>query len=88
MESRVPDGDERAPPLTELVATQRRTGADAITAPVYPRFGDEAPAFLAGQGFEQLWGTPVKDDGAAVSDADELAIAASTSAEILLFDLN
>lgn len=64
------DDDQTVVPewLSELVATQRRTGADAITAPVYPRFGDEAPAFLADQGFDQLWGTPVRDDGAAVSD--------------------
>lgn len=54
--------------LEELVAVQRRTGADAVTAPVYPRFPDDAPGFLARQRFDELWGTPLKDDGASVTD--------------------
>lgn len=54
--------------LSELVAVQRRTGADAVTAPVYPRFGDEAPAFLTEQRFPDLWATPHRDDGSAVTD--------------------
>ena len=54
--------------LSELFAVQRRTGADAITAPVYPRFPDSAPAFLTDQGFADLWGTTVKEDGSAVTD--------------------
>ncbi len=54
--------------LTELVATQRRTGADAVTAPVYPRFPDDAPRWLHDQPFAELWATPVRPDGAAVTD--------------------
>ncbi len=54
--------------LTELVAVQRRTGADGVTAPVYPRFPDDAPGFLAEQRFSELWGTELKDDGSAVTD--------------------
>jgi succinoglycan biosynthesis protein ExoM len=54
--------------LTELVAVQQRTGSDAVTAPVYPRFPDEAPDFLTEQRFADLWGTPLKDDGAPVTD--------------------
>jgi glycosyltransferase involved in cell wall biosynthesis len=54
--------------LEELVAVQRRTGADAVTAPVYPRFPDQAPTFLTTQRFGELWGTPLKVDGSPVSD--------------------
>ncbi len=54
--------------LTELVAVQRRTGADGVTAPVYPRFPDDAPSFLTDQRFGELWGTPLKDDGSPVTD--------------------
>ncbi len=54
--------------LAQLVAAQQDTDADAITAPVYPRFPDDAPAFLADQDFASLWGTPLKDDLVAVTD--------------------
>jgi succinoglycan biosynthesis protein ExoM len=54
--------------LTELFAVQRRTGADAVTAPVYPRFPAEAPGFLTEQCFADLWATPLKEDGATVTD--------------------
>lgn len=54
--------------LEQMVATQRRTGADAVTAPVYPRFPDDAPPFLTEQRFSELWGTELKEDGAAVTD--------------------
>lgn len=54
--------------LTELFAVQRRTGADAITAPVYPRFPDDAPTFLTTQRFADLWGTELKDDGCVATD--------------------
>ena len=64
------DDDQTVVPewLEELVAVQRRTGADAVTAPVYPRFPDEAPAFLSDERFADLWGTPLKEDGAPVTD--------------------
>jgi hypothetical protein len=54
--------------LVELMAVQQRTGADAVTAPVYPRFPDDAPGFLRDEPFADLWGTPVKPDGAPVTD--------------------
>lgn len=54
--------------LTELVGVQRRTGADAVTAPVYPRFPEDAPRWLHDQPFADLWGTPVRKDGAPVTD--------------------
>ncbi|MEL6982175.1 MAG: glycosyltransferase family 2 protein [Actinomycetota bacterium] len=54
--------------LEQMVDTQQRTGADAVTAPVYPRFPEDAPAFLTEQRFSELWGTPLKDDGAPVTD--------------------
>jgi hypothetical protein len=54
--------------LVELLGTQQRTGADGVTAPVYPRFPDDAPAFLDREGFADLWGTTVKVDDAAVTD--------------------
>ena len=54
--------------LEQLVAVQRRTGADAVTAPVYPRFPESAPAYLDDQRFTDLWGTPRKEDGAPVTD--------------------
>ena len=64
------DDDQTVVPewLEEMVGVQRRTGADAVTAPVYPRFPDEAPSFLTTERFADLWGTPIKDDGAPVTD--------------------
>lgn len=54
--------------LTELMRVQRRTDADAITAPVYARFPDDSPGWMSDQPFAKLWGTPVKEDGVAVTD--------------------
>ncbi len=54
--------------LTELLRIQREQGADAVTAPVYARFDDDAPGWLRDQPFADLWCTPAKPDGAAVTD--------------------
>lgn len=54
--------------LTELLATARDHDADAVTAPVYVRFPDDAPRWLVEQPFADLWGTPRKEDGAPVTD--------------------
>ncbi len=54
--------------LTELVRIQQQTEADAVTAPVYARFPDDSPRWLTEQPFADLWGTPKKDDGVAVTD--------------------
>ena len=54
--------------LAELVAVQRRYDADAVTAPVYARFPDDSPRWLADQPFAELWGTPIRPDGAEVTD--------------------
>lgn len=54
--------------LRELVRVQGKTGADAITAPVYARFPDGSPSWLHDQPFARLWGTPIREDGAPVND--------------------
>ena len=54
--------------LTEIMSVQRRTGADAVTAPVYPCFPDQAPSYLRDQPFADLWGTTLKPDGSVVDD--------------------
>ncbi len=54
--------------LEQMVAIQQQTGGDAVTAPVYPRFPEDAPPFLARQRFAELWGTELKEDGAPVTD--------------------
>ena len=54
--------------LTELMRVQSETRADAVTAPVYARFGDDAPAWLRDQPFAELWGTELKVDGVPVTD--------------------
>lgn len=54
--------------LTELLRVQREQGADAVTAPVYARFADDAPPWLRDQPFAELWCTPAKPDGAPVDD--------------------
>jgi len=54
--------------LNELMRVQAETGADAITAPVYARFSDHAPRWIHNQPFAELWGTPLKPDGAPVTD--------------------
>ena len=54
--------------LTELLRVQREHDADAVTAPVYARFGDDAPAWIREQPFAELWCTPAKPDGAPVTD--------------------
>lgn len=54
--------------LTELLRVQREQGADAVTAPVYARFADDAPTWLRDQPFAELWCTPAKPDGAPVDD--------------------
>lgn len=54
--------------LSELVRVQATTGADAVTAPVYARFDDRAPAWVHEQPFADLWCTPDRDDGAPVDD--------------------
>ncbi len=54
--------------LVELLRVQREHDADAVTAPVYPRFGSDAPRWLHTQPFAELWGTPARPDGAAVTD--------------------
>ena len=54
--------------LTELMRVQSETNADAVTAPVYARFADDAPAWIRRQPFAELWGTALKPDGAPVTD--------------------
>ena len=54
--------------LTELMRVQSETNADAITAPVYARFADDAPSWIRDQPFAELWGTSLKPDGATVTD--------------------
>ncbi len=54
--------------LTELMRVQIETNADAVTAPVYARFGEDAPAWITEQPFAELWGTALKADGAPVTD--------------------
>ncbi len=54
--------------LTELTRVQRETAADAVTAPVYARFADDAPSWIRDQPFAELWGTTLKPDGAPVTD--------------------
>lgn len=54
--------------LTELVKVQRDNGADAVTAPVYAKFPDDSPGWVTDQPFAELWGTPVRPDGATVTD--------------------
>ncbi len=54
--------------LEQMVTVQQRTGGDAVTAPVYPRFPEDAPPFLTEQRFSELWGTELKEDGAPVTD--------------------
>ena len=54
--------------LTEIMAVQERTDADAVTAPVLARFPEDSPKWLTSQPFAELWGTPAKPDGVAVTD--------------------
>jgi succinoglycan biosynthesis protein ExoM len=54
--------------LTELIRVQSETNADAITAPVYARFPDNAPRWIHDQPFTELWSTAQKPDGAPVTD--------------------
>ncbi len=54
--------------LTELMKVQEDTEADAVTAPVLARFPDDSPSWLTNQPFANLWGTPAKPDGIAVTD--------------------
>ena len=54
--------------LTELMRVQSETGADAVTAPVYARFPDDAPRWIHDQPFTELWCTSLKPDGSAVTD--------------------
>ncbi|MGI9617017.1 MAG: glycosyltransferase family 2 protein [Acidimicrobiales bacterium] len=54
--------------LSELLRVQREHDADAVTAPVYARFGADAPDWIRDQPFADLWCTPVKADGASVTD--------------------
>jgi len=54
--------------LTELMRVQAETGADAITAPVYARFPDDAPRWIHDQPFTELWCTELKPDGSPVTD--------------------
>ncbi len=54
--------------LTELVRVQTETNADAVTAPVYARFPDDAPSWIHDQPFTELWCTALKPDGAPVTD--------------------
>jgi glycosyltransferase involved in cell wall biosynthesis len=54
--------------LSELLRIQAETDADAVTAPVYARFDDRAPAWIHDQPFADLWCTPAKPDGAPVDD--------------------
>lgn len=54
--------------LTELIRIVRQTGADAVTAPVYAKFADDAPSWIRNQPFADLWCTPAKPDGAPVTD--------------------
>ncbi|MDH3679152.1 MAG: glycosyltransferase [Acidimicrobiia bacterium] len=54
--------------LTELLRVQAEHQADAVTAPVYARFADDAPAWLLSQPFADLWCTPARPDGSPVTD--------------------
>ncbi len=42
---------------------QRRTGADAVTGPVYIRYPEDAPQWLSDQPFAQIGAPPVHADG-------------------------
>lgn len=54
--------------LNEIMTVQEDTNADAVTAPVLARFPDDSPDWLTNQPFGDLWGTPAKPDGVAVTD--------------------
>ena len=54
--------------LAELLRIQREQAADAVTAPVYARFAEDSPRWILDQPFADLWCTPEKPDGAAVTD--------------------
>lgn len=52
--------------VVELVGVQERTGADAVTGPVFVNYADDGPSWLVDEPVAELFTAPLADDGSVV----------------------